>query len=302
MNLHLLQLSPHPFWIPILLAVVQYGLTAGLVTVAIASSLHWVMGGWSSPVDHADFYAYLQANLHESILWLLSVAVLGLIRQKQFDELEDLREEAAQREKQARTLADHSQALRQEIARLEHTVVVSGAGNASLSIELLNDLATAPAHQLEDAFSHALGRLLGARNIQLIMLEHSPSILTGEDDHLSALIQTPDLPPAATPLILHTLSSSGRPLNCTRRQDASKLGGTAAMAALVPGFDKRALGLVLVGKVEPACLSPAGEAALALCCFILGMRISMNRMTASDSTLPRRASGGLAMERYSTKS
>lgn len=243
---------PHPFWIPVILSAVLYGIAPGVIAVALAVALDWALG-WSPIVEYHDYYAYLLANLRGPILWLIAVGVLGQIRQRQMDAITEFRGEADERRAQALTLAERCQSLRRELAQLEHSISVSGGASAGQSLELLETLARAPADQLHEAFRRTLHRLLGAEGIEIVTLGR------GEAENVA---------------ILEAIVARQRILTCARSDDAATLAGSAAMAAPLTGPDGGVLGVVLIREVDPACLSPAGEAALAVTCFIFARRLS----------------------------
>jgi len=260
------------FWIPVILGVLLHGTVPGLMTAGIATGLECALN-WSDPVTHADYYSYLLDNLSEPILWLLAVGVLGPTRQRQIDELHELRERADSRQQQVQVLSERCQSLRQELALLEHSVAVSGASNAGHSVELLDDLASAPPDRLAKTFRHALHRLLGAEGVEILLLADGQWV-PFERSGTNRLPELTALFPERCPLLPAALLSERRVLSCAYSADAQALADGAAMAA--PLLDGRGdlLGAVLVREVDPACLSAAGEAALSVSCFMLGAKLS----------------------------
>jgi hypothetical protein len=267
----LLDVLPHPFWIPVVLAATLYGTGSGVFAAAVAIALDWI-SGWSEIAGYHDYYAYLLNNLREPIQWLIAAGLLGQIRQRHIDEAVALRDEIGERRTQAQALAQQARSLRDEIARLEHTVAVSGGGSVGRTIELLDGLAAADPHQLEETFCSTLQRLLGAEGISVLVLKRrNGGRVVGSGKTQQGADTTPDNISTA---ILDALVSEHRVLACRRSADADVLAGSAAMAAPIHGHDGRVLAVVLIREVDPACLVPAAEAALSLSCFILGRRMS----------------------------
>jgi hypothetical protein len=261
------------FWIPVVLSTLLHGTFPGLTTAGIAAGLHCTLT-WSDPGTHPDYYSYLLHSLREPILWLLVVGLLGPTRQRQIDELHELREQAGNRQRQTQALSERCQSLRQEMALLEHSVAVSGAANAGHALKLLDDLADAPPDRLGEMFRHTLNRLLGAEGVEILVLADG-QWMPFDRPGTNRLPQLTAPFPDRCPSLLKALLSERRVLSCAYSADAQALAADAAMAA--PFFDGQGnvRGAVLIREVDPACLSAAGEAALSTSCFILGTRFPM---------------------------
>lgn len=268
-----LDVDLNPFWIPVVLSAVLYGIGPGLVTVGMAAGIEWAIGRSPPGVD-ADYYSYLLTNLGQPTLWLLTVGVLGHIRQRQLDTASAHQDEAKERRIQADVLAERCQALRKEIAQLEHLMAISGATNAELAFALLQELATATPHRLGETYRQTLARLLGADGVEIVPIHHTgPDPRLGIGRSWGRRNAAPRERDPRAPL-LRALLAERRTLICTREPDLRWLASHAAMAVLIPGQGGRAIGAVLIGQVHPDCLSPAGEAALSVTTFILGQRLA----------------------------
>lgn len=271
---------PNPLWIPIVLSAIQYGVGPGLMSIVVATGLDWWMDGSETELA-TDYYGHLLNNLREPILWMLTVGVLGAIRQRQSEKTEELVQEAGQRHAQLDVLGEQCVVLRQEVARLEHVVAMSGAPNACTAVELLLKMTKAPYDRLEESFRQTVEQLIGAEGIELVLREDFRQ-QPYADRKISIL--HPPLTSLRTlcPLLVDVLLTARRPLSCRRQHDAERL-IDAAMAAPVFGSAGEFFGVVLVRVVDPDCLSDAGEAALSLSCFILGKRISETRNGVVES-------------------
>src|ERR671914_154396 len=80
--------SPHPYWIIVLLVAVQYGTPEGLTT-ALTASLMLLTKIPAQDVTQ-DMYAYLLSIAANPLMWLVAAVVLGELRR------EHLRQELAQ--------------------------------------------------------------------------------------------------------------------------------------------------------------------------------------------------------------
>src|SRR5918999_1920249 len=86
--------SPHPYWIIVLLVAVQYGTPEGLTT-ALTASLMLLTKIPAQDVTQ-DMYAYLLSIAANPLMWLVAAVVLGELRRKHLRECQHLRQELAQ--------------------------------------------------------------------------------------------------------------------------------------------------------------------------------------------------------------
>ncbi len=96
-----INLSPHPFWIIILLITVQYGTREG-VMCAIVSSIVLLAGNIPKQGFNQDFYEYLLLILYRPIIWLTTAVILGQLRVRQIENRKEIQhnlDEALEREK-----------------------------------------------------------------------------------------------------------------------------------------------------------------------------------------------------------
>lgn len=87
--------SPHPFWIAVLLLSVQYGTGEGLLAAAV-SSVALLVWNLPEPVLGADRYAAILDLARRPILWFVAAVVLGELRRRQSVREERLRSETEQ--------------------------------------------------------------------------------------------------------------------------------------------------------------------------------------------------------------
>ncbi|MCG6114058.1 MAG: hypothetical protein MEQ84_02570 [Mesorhizobium sp.] len=287
----LLAMQPHPFWLPILLAVVQYGTAQGVTAIAIALALEWALG-WTEPAIGADYYDYLFQNLREPLLWLVAVGVLGAIRQRHQDRSDAFEAESRKRRSQATVLANHCKSLRQEVATLEHTVAATGPARAAKCMQLLDELSSTAAHRLNEVFADVLFQLLGAEGVEIITFERGEIARPREIDGGRSLPLVPQGNSLLPAPIMDTLRHERRTLSCIHPADSQVLSALrTAVVAPIPGPQGNIIGAVMIREVDPSCLSPGGAAALSLSCFILGQQLSRGRPAIVDVDLAAR--GGM---------
>lgn len=84
-----LQVQPHPFWIIILLAAVQYGTSEGLLA-AILSSV--ALLAWNLPPHplEQNLYDYLLTAAKQPLMWMVAAVILGELRMRHLKERGEL--------------------------------------------------------------------------------------------------------------------------------------------------------------------------------------------------------------------
>lgn len=116
-------ISPHPFWIVVLLIAVQYGTNEALVA-AILSSAALLVDNLPEQAFNEDLYAWLLRISYNPVLWCVAAVTLGEIRAGQRRKAEALRQELAAAQEQAGAFADAYERQSEIKAKLE--VLVAG--------------------------------------------------------------------------------------------------------------------------------------------------------------------------------
>jgi len=84
------EVSPHPFWIIVLLMTVQYGIKEGVIA-AFLSILFYFLEGIPAQTYGEDYFAYHYAVWKLPLLWTLTAFVLGAIVERKQGYREDLK-------------------------------------------------------------------------------------------------------------------------------------------------------------------------------------------------------------------
>lgn len=117
-NVSVLDLSPHPFWIPVLLVSLQYGTVSGLVAAAVAIALSLFAGLPEQDIGE-NLFAYFLRVLGQPILWIGVSLLVGQLRMRQLAVKQELRHANAMLTRQRDDLSRHSLDLRARVERLE---------------------------------------------------------------------------------------------------------------------------------------------------------------------------------------
>lgn len=156
------ELGMHPFWLPILIVTIQYGLYAGVITAAAAG---FAMDSPTRPLG-LDIAAYYVELARQPLQWVGAALVIGLFRHAQIrfedskaDEIDRLR---AMNARFAETVAEQDAQLwrfESEIAVSEQKPPGNGAEGVQLALERLASLRTASAAAIVDRLAAAADAL-----------------------------------------------------------------------------------------------------------------------------------------------
>lgn len=97
-------ISPHPFWIIVLLCAVQYGTTEALVAAGAASAA-LLIGNLPPQRFDEDLYGWLLVATLKPLLWTVSAVVFGEMQGRVRRERDMLREEVLQSRKREEVIA-----------------------------------------------------------------------------------------------------------------------------------------------------------------------------------------------------
>jgi hypothetical protein len=244
-----------------------YGRSAGYVIAAAAALIDFALV-WPDLASHSDLYDFLTANSSNAILWLGAAAVLGAFRENHLERLRRIQAAHDLRASEAQVLSERCRSLIREVAALESRIAASGGSAVGKTLELFEQLLKLPLKQAFEGYRQALHLLIGADGVELCV--------PAKEGWMNALREkgedgTRAVDPAASK-ICGTVGAGYRVYSCVRDMDREVLAGRAALAAPIRSGDGELLGVVLVREADPACLSQAGEAAIALGSFILGAR------------------------------
>jgi hypothetical protein len=123
--------TPHPFFVIVVLISAQYGSSEGL-TSALFASLVLLVGNLPEKTMEMDSYDYLLMVTHLPIMWIITALILGELRQRQIRERKKLRdayEDALKREDQ---ITDAYERL--DVMRKDLEVQIASQMNSSLAV------------------------------------------------------------------------------------------------------------------------------------------------------------------------
>lgn len=108
----------HPFWLPVLLAAAQYGLSGGAFA-ALAATLALYLGALPDKGADQDYYEYVGALALQPAAWFATATLLGALRNLQAHTENQLRRALAGAEDRLEAVTDGMDRAVSEIERLE---------------------------------------------------------------------------------------------------------------------------------------------------------------------------------------
>jgi polysaccharide biosynthesis protein PelD len=113
--------SPHPFWLPILVMTMQYGTNVGLLTATI-SAVILLLGNLPAQAMSQDLYAYIANIIVQPVLWFIVALILGELRMRHIRERDRLEYDLKDLEEKIYTITDAYHRLHEVKLSLEHRI------------------------------------------------------------------------------------------------------------------------------------------------------------------------------------
>ncbi|MBU6371094.1 MAG: hypothetical protein KJS97_00075 [Alphaproteobacteria bacterium] len=174
-------LAPHPFWIIVLFAAVQYGAWGGAIGAAAASLALYARG-----VPHRgaeDFFEYTSTILALPAMWLLAAVAFGGLRSLHIRKLRALEARLDETLSHANTIATGFTRACGEIKRLEARI----ASDTATVNTIIRDIAAIGAggrDTVRQSLSAFAQHCLGTPNITIWIFSSDPAAADGTLDGL----------------------------------------------------------------------------------------------------------------------
>jgi len=144
-------ISPHPFWIIVLLISTQYGTVEGLLAAVIATCF-FLIGPLPPPNILEDPFERFFFLSKTPILWFITAVVLGELRLKQLREMAALKEQAVLDQEKEKSIATAYNSLKAVKERLEIQV----AAELPPALIAIGDFRKISQHKKEEMVQGAL--------------------------------------------------------------------------------------------------------------------------------------------------
>ena len=172
----IVELKPHPFWIPVLLVSLQYGTIDGLVAVAASTVAVWLLG-WPQPHPNEDYLGYLSRVWNEPLLWLGAAILIGEFRLRQLSELRGLQARVVGLEKERELLKGEVVDSRSRVRFLETHLAAGIPENCAALIEACSEGGKIGSQDLERALVTIGEVALGAETLSLFQYVNGALVL-----------------------------------------------------------------------------------------------------------------------------
>lgn len=260
-------LDLHPFWLPVILVSLRYGLYGGVATAALAS---WFMD-WPPRAPGVDISTYNLEMAHLPIQWLLYAVLIGLYRQGERQQQAEQARELARLRHRNQVFADEIRRIDEELWRFEVAAATASppASESDLTRGMENTeqgvrapglvCGRASAHALSNELARSVAGLLGAVDARLFLREAG-----GEYRHVSETDPCPMLGSVlgADHLLVRRAVERGGPVVIDRTDGAA---GAVAIVAVRDRTASTPRGLIAIpcssrDEIGVAALTTLAEA------------------------------------------
>ena len=277
----LARISPHPFWIPVILVSVQYGRVSGLAAAALATALAG-LAGWPAQTPQEDFYTYSLRIWREPALWIIGALLIGGLRSRQIRDRQALEASLQLAEVQRNALGGFCEALQAELGQFERAAATAPAGSIAAALEALHTLRCGSGSEAAERLPETLAAWLGEARWSLHLARDGTL-------HRIAAVPREGGCEVAGALALSRLYDvarrTPRTLSVFEERDAEILDGVGIFAcAIQDRYRASSLGLLVVEAVEPSRLSPALGLSIGLVADTLGAMFDQARAPARAPT------------------
>jgi hypothetical protein len=252
-------LSPHPFWIPVLLLSVQYGTSGGITAALCAIVLAWLIG-WPTQGGGEDFYDYSLRIWREPILWLAAALILGGFRSQHLYKLDALHAQLANADIQRQSIANLFNTLKSHCEDLERRVACAQDRSIEAGLAVLNDLRESSLENAQEALGVAVDLLLGP-TVYTVLLRRDGRFIEHPEFGMGAGKC------ALSPELECCLLQSTHVWSILREEEALLLAGSGLFAApILSSANQRVLGVLLIQKMDAVRIQEDVEISLQAIC------------------------------------
>jgi hypothetical protein len=146
------ELSPHPFWLFVLVVAAHYGTATG-VFAAVLGTLLAFLGNLPPRPPLIDQSTYLLSVIGQPVLWFASAVVLGELRARREAVIDAQREEIASLSAENHNLSVNKMALEMNVERLQ----AAAAGQVQTALSLVQAARTVDIQRTDSVFESVDG-------------------------------------------------------------------------------------------------------------------------------------------------
>lgn len=272
-------ISPHPFWIPVLLLSSQYGTLPGITAAVVAMALHWLAGA-PPPAGGEDIYDYLNRVWREPMLWPVAAVVLGGFRAQQAEKTEALRSRLVERDAKLRAIASQAEELRSHCEALERQIACAPDRSIEAGLAALDEVRRATPERLKGVLPRAVEMLVGPASYLLLTLRDGRLTVNAELSSAPGVGHRLPRPKCLPEILEVELARRRRPLSVRSAEAVDTLAGVALIAAPVHSpVVERLSGALLIQTMDPMRLTEETERNLGVLCRELAHALDADRVS-----------------------
>ena len=161
--------SPHPFWIVVILISAQYGTLAGLLA-ALTATIVYLSGTLPKQNILQEWNEYFYLLAKTPLLWFVTALILGELRMKHIRERDRLRILAYETEEREKRLAESYDALKRIKERLEMRIA-SEMPTTLMIVEAFKNLESAKKNDTYKKASELIKVFLAPEKFSIFILD-----------------------------------------------------------------------------------------------------------------------------------
>lgn len=163
--------QPHPFWIIVLLASVQYGVKEGLLA-ALASSVVLLIGNIPAREEGFDAFTHLYDVFLNPVLWFVAALVLGEMRQRHVRRQQKMAQDLFESRTREEAIAEKYSEVRKIKEGLEMRVA-GQVRTAFSTYEAARALEAVEPKAVLTGVENLIGSLMGAERYSIFIFRNS---------------------------------------------------------------------------------------------------------------------------------
>ncbi|MGI9479128.1 MAG: hypothetical protein ACR2PI_20660 [Hyphomicrobiaceae bacterium] len=168
-------LSPHPFWLPVLLFSLQYGFSRAVVTAITAIAISWL---FLTPeqVLGEPYFDYVARSSVTPAMWLGAALIVGEMRQRQIAERAQVGEELIRLRAQAEILSKHCADTKQANLDLQLKIAAGKTAPIEHALIQLGSRQSQDIQQFLASFEDALTSLVGDHKASVFVINEEQGL------------------------------------------------------------------------------------------------------------------------------
>lgn len=271
-QLAVLDMQPHPFWIPVLMLGLQYGTVSGLVAAgaAIAATL---FGGLPEAGIGENHFAYFLRVWGQPILWIAMALLVGQFRMRQIAAKQELRRLSEALVRQRDDLARHATGLRDRCALLERELAARRDHPPQRALALVARLSASEPASRSVPLSEIVDALFPGARARLYLVRGGNLVEQTDDGEQAGASEGAPRLSAAHPLV-RALLADGKARSVLDAAGERLLDGIGLAAVPVRKAGERGIaGVVILERAASGALTADGIAALDYVAGLLAARL-----------------------------